>query len=324
MLKRAVESVLNQSYPRWVHVVVNDGGVASAVEAVLDLYRDQYEGRLCVIHNPISLGMEAASNLGIRAVESEYIAIHDDDDSWSPDFLSQSVSALRWWSARMPSVRGVVTHCHRVIEHVEGNVAVIDRVEPFNQWMAPGLVSLDDILHQNLFPPIAFLYERVVFEEIGGYREDLPVLGDWEFNVRFLLRHDIAVHPVTLAFYHHRPAAGGALSNTVFGGAFLHQQYKKALLNQWLREDLGAGRLGIGVYASLRQHVAYISWKVGERTSTLGSPGVGFLSALGTWWGQRNRWQLARRFLHYVRNEGIGRAMQRARLWAAVKGGQGA
>jgi len=37
-------------------------------------------------------------------------------------------------------------------------------------------------------PPIAFLYERAAGEAVGHYRIDLPVLGDWDFNLRFAER----------------------------------------------------------------------------------------------------------------------------------------
>jgi hypothetical protein len=56
----------------------------------------------------------------------------------------------------------------------------------------------------NFFPPIAFVFRREVLERIGGFNETLPVLGDWFFNLEFLLEDDIAVLPEPLARYHHR------------------------------------------------------------------------------------------------------------------------
>lgn len=322
LLKRAIESVLCQSYPNWIHVIVNDGGNAADVDVLVERYSDNYKGRVRVIHNPTSRGMEAASNAGIQAVDSDYIVIHDDDDSWSPDFLLQTISALRYWSTRIPSVKGVVTYCNRVIEHIEGQIVITDHVEPFNHWMQPGLVSLEEMLHQNLFPPIAFLYERAVLQEFGGYREDLPVLGDWEFNVRFLMLYDIAVHPVALAFYHHRPSAGGTLGNSVFADASLHQQYRKLLLNQWLREDLSSGKFGIGAYANLRQHVAFMSWKLEELERRVGMTNHRSLfSILGLWLRVPDKFQKVQKFFDYARKEGVIGAMQRVRHWVSARGG---
>ena len=39
--------------------------------------------------------MEAASNAGIKATNGELIVIHDDDDTWHPDFLKKCVCVLQ-------------------------------------------------------------------------------------------------------------------------------------------------------------------------------------------------------------------------------------
>ena len=49
--------------------------------------------------------MEAASNLGVRSSESTYIAIHDDDDLWDPQFLERTVATLDETGADMCVVR---------------------------------------------------------------------------------------------------------------------------------------------------------------------------------------------------------------------------
>ncbi len=42
-----------------------------------------------------------------------------------------------------------------------------------------------------------------LYEDIGPFKEDYPVLGDWEFNLRFLERHKIGLIPRELEYYHH-------------------------------------------------------------------------------------------------------------------------
>jgi glycosyltransferase involved in cell wall biosynthesis len=95
LLARATESVLGQKTENLVWVVVNDGGDKSDVETVVDDFRKKSDNDAVVIHNEISAGMEAASNIGIAASASDYIVIHDDDDSWEPGFLSNCVQLLQ-------------------------------------------------------------------------------------------------------------------------------------------------------------------------------------------------------------------------------------
>ena len=86
LLQRCIRSVLEQSYTDWLHVIVNDGGDPISVQGLVSLSSSEYRGRVRLIHKPQSLGMQNASNVAITATESEFIVIHDDDDSWASDF----------------------------------------------------------------------------------------------------------------------------------------------------------------------------------------------------------------------------------------------
>ncbi len=82
LLKRAELSVFNQTRKDYEWIVVNDGGSPIAPSANF------------VIQYPRSKGMEAASNIGISTASRKYVVIHDDDDSWNPQFLEKMIYAL--------------------------------------------------------------------------------------------------------------------------------------------------------------------------------------------------------------------------------------
>lgn len=234
LLRRACASVLNQTFSDWQMLIVNDGGKPEEVEEVVAPLRGLFGKRLEVIHHPKSLGMEAASNAGIRASSSEFIVIHDDDDSWHPDFLSEAVEFLRADAGGIYG--GVVTHTTVVQEEITPDGArVLDR-RAFNSALTT--IQLDRILNGNTFPPISFLFRRSAATQIGLFNPDLPVLGDWEFNLRMLLNWEIGVIPKPLAYYHHRPASSAAYGNTVIAGASQHMRYESMIRNQVLRRAL--------------------------------------------------------------------------------------
>lgn len=246
LLRRAIESVLDQRFTDWRMVVINDGGDPDEVVALVDEYRGRLGDRVTVLHHTHSKGMEAASNAGIRASTGEFVVIHDDDDSWHPDFLRKTVDYLDH-NVAIPTLAGVTTHSMRVEEVIQGDQVLRQREELFN----PSLwtVSLFRMASRNMFPPISFLYRRVVLDEIGHYREDLPVLGDWEFNLRFVARYEIGVIRLPLAYYHHRMTLkDGAYSNS---GLDKHRFYETLLRNEWLRNDLKSQSLGFGLLANL-------------------------------------------------------------------------
>ena len=78
LLRRAMRSVEKQTFRDFCWVVVNDAGEHGPVDEVV---RHAKEAGIEVhtIHRAESTGMEAASNAGLQASKSQYIAIHDDD-----------------------------------------------------------------------------------------------------------------------------------------------------------------------------------------------------------------------------------------------------
>lgn len=274
LLRRAIESVANQSYDNWVHVIVNDGGDVESVEKLLKPYKENFSERIKVIHNPQSVGMEAASNLGLALLDTEYAVIHDDDDSWSPEFLTRMMGVLQQEQKALPSIQGIICYSNRVIETVTGNLVTIEFTDPFNHWIPAGLVSLDRMLYENMFPPISFIFSLNVCREIGGFNEQLPVLGDWDFHVKFMLKHDIWVLPEPMAFYHHRPTADGVMGNSVIAGLDKHRLYRSLLTNQWLRDDLNGIGNGLGTYCAQREHLETLLRHQGDSLETGGARSI--------------------------------------------------
>jgi glycosyltransferase involved in cell wall biosynthesis len=201
-LDRALRSILAQSFQDWELILVSDAGDLSAVEGVLARHAVAMRGRCRLLHRAVSTGMEAASNFGIAHCRHRFLVLHDDDDSWHPAFLEKTVGLLRGAGS---SFQGVVAGTQQILEQVDGG-----GIREFGRQDLPhhpDLLKVAALRRRNRFPPIAFVYERYAWEALGGYREDLPALGDWEFNVRFASRYNIAALPDVIAYWHHRSKA---------------------------------------------------------------------------------------------------------------------
>ncbi|MCK9620199.1 MAG: glycosyltransferase [Methylobacter sp.] len=245
-LKRAIESVLSQAERDFVHVIVNDGGDREPVDSLLEGFKDRYENRLLLIHNEKSLGMEAASNVGIRSSDSMYVVIHDDDDSWHPNFLGKMTSYLESNDV-IRNLGGVVCYTTEISEQITDDQIKEVARRSIASWIKD--ISLWRMCADNYFAPISFLYKREVYDKIGGlYREDIPVQGDWEFNLRFMQQYEIGLLKEHLAFYYIRISndkSGEAYSNSV-NNMEKHSFYKTYLRNEFLRKELAEGKLGVG------------------------------------------------------------------------------
>jgi hypothetical protein len=92
--------------------------------------------------------MEAASNAGIAACDSDYIVIHDDDDSWCPDFLEKTVAFLD--GPKGARYGGVTTHSTYVSEEIRGDRVIEHETRPYNDWVRN--VQLSEMACGNFFP----------------------------------------------------------------------------------------------------------------------------------------------------------------------------
>jgi len=255
LLKRAIKSVFDQTFQDFEMVIVNDGGDKHALEAEINNITGIDKNKIKLIHNDTSKGMEAASNIGIKNSDSKYILIHDDDDTLHHDFLKEMLPCLE----TNENKKGVVCWSTFVYETIQpdSKVKFLSK-QPFNHWLDG--VTISSLLTNNMFPTNSFLYKREVLKEIGLYDESLPTLGDWDFNIRFILRHDIFIVKKELCYYHHRlNVQSGSLSNSVIGGSDAHKEYNIYLRNKWLREDLTKGKTGFGVISSLLNNSAHLA-----------------------------------------------------------------
>jgi glycosyltransferase involved in cell wall biosynthesis len=227
LLARAIGSVCAQTFTSWHLVVINDGGERAAVAAALLGHEAELEGRVTVLHNAVSRGMEAASNQSIKASDSAFVAIHDDDDTWHPEFLARTAAHLQSTEDAAVAVRTEI-----VWEFVAGGAIA----EQGREIFCPDVhaFTLTDMLRHNRTVPISVLYRRSVHDEIGYFREDLAAVGDWEFWLRLAqTTHALGfIDGEPLAFWHQRREAEGALANSVIAGNGEHR-----LLDQMVRDE---------------------------------------------------------------------------------------
>ncbi len=248
-LKRALQSVARQSFTDYVHVIVNDGGDVMAVERAYEGLSEQSKQKVQLFHREVSSNApDTIFNESIDRVKSEYVVIHDDDDTWHSDFLIQTVAHLDGHK----DIAGVVTRTNKVIE--ETNSAGVIKQLKVLPWMPDvRAINLYRQCIDNQLTPIAFLFRRSAYEEVGKFDSRLPVCGDWDFGIRLLQIYDVdLLDPgFALANYHHRKFVAGSSGNNSFGeGTAKHRYYTNMLMNKYLRQELAEKRLGVGYIMS--------------------------------------------------------------------------
>ena len=237
-LRRALANIAEQTFTDYTVCVINDGGDESATRAILQAspLAHLLEGDAPRLKLLTTGGgnMEAASNAGLAATDSEFVAIHDDDDLWAPEFLERTVGALRASDALICSTR-VVERYER--ETPEGEFEVYEE-RIFHDGL-PGF-GLQFLYRTNRTVPIGILYRRRLHELVGFYDESLPVVGDWEFNLRAAAVTEVLLVDEPLAYWSLRPEADGAEANSVQRQAE-HARFDASVRARAIRDDLQSG-----------------------------------------------------------------------------------
>ena len=266
LLARALSGILNQTYQDWYLSIVNDGGRSGPVDALLEEYRLAFDGRAGVRHVPASLGRRTALNTMLAATSSDFVCFHDDDDSWHPEFLSETTGFLD--NPGHACFAAVMTYCTIISERIDedGTVEESRAVDKRNA----AYVDYASMLRENSYPSISQLIRRDVVQAIGGFNVELPRLADWDYNLRILKIGDVGVVPRCLAYWHHRDVGKGIsdgdnLTRVTSQDVAERALYRNSMMRRMAEEDPAS--LGL-VHVLLDEAVRNQAAMTGKLTDT--------------------------------------------------------
>jgi glycosyltransferase involved in cell wall biosynthesis len=173
LLRRAVDSVLAQSYRELELIVVDDGSTDSTA-AYLDEARAVDE-RLRVISNGRCLGAPRARNLAIEAARGEFITGLDDDDR----FHSERIEALlnHWQTLESSGDRFSCLYTQDTA--VQGTRTSVTA--------KPSSVEYSDLFFYNSIGNQVFT-RREYLIEAGMFDERMPAWQDLDAFIRLLVK----------------------------------------------------------------------------------------------------------------------------------------
>jgi len=189
LLRRAVESAVDQEYPGPVEVLA----VFDQSEPSQDLASSDYRRSVTVLRNARRPGLPGARNTGLIAARSPLVAFCDDDDCWLPTKLSAQVAAMNRLGARAAVAGIVVRYGNQRRERV----------------VAQDRLTFADLVRDRVTAahPSSYLADRaLVLNEAGLVDEDIPggYGEDYDWLLRVARHTDIAVvgEPLVEVLWH--------------------------------------------------------------------------------------------------------------------------
>jgi glycosyltransferase involved in cell wall biosynthesis len=185
MLREAVASVLAQRGVRFELIVVDDGSsdaTAAEMERLVSAtIANQTGGAIRFVRHERNRGVAAARNCGALLATAPFLAFLDSDDWWMPDKLARQ---LRFFA----------NHPRYALAQT-GELWLRDgvRMNPGRRHRKRTGDFFVESLRTCLVSPSAVMMRTTLFNEIGGFDEDLRAAEDYDLWLRVMVDEEIGL-----------------------------------------------------------------------------------------------------------------------------------
>lgn len=173
IVRRAIESVINQTHPAREIFVVDDGSTDGTAE---ELELDYPE---TTVLKQANSGVSTARNRGITASRADWISFLDSDDEWLPEKLERQAQ----WIANHPNY--LLCHCDEY--WIRNGV----RVNPGIRHAKSGGWLYFKCLPLCVISPSAVVIHRKVFSDVGLFDQKLPACEDYDLWLRITQKYPV-------------------------------------------------------------------------------------------------------------------------------------
>jgi len=170
-LKKAIKTVLNQTYKNFEIIVVDDASTTNTIE-VINSFNDN---RIIYLKNDKQCGAPKSRNNGIEKAKGDYIAFLDDDDEWEPTKLEKQLKEFD------DDHVGLVV-CYS-----------LDKRFGMTRFSKPKRkVSFADLLKSfNLSSTSSYVARKTAVEKAGYFDVNLPSAQEYDLAIRLSMHYEV-------------------------------------------------------------------------------------------------------------------------------------
>ena len=169
VVKRAVSSVLEQSFQDFECIVIDDGSV-DETKSVLQ----EFSNKIRAIKTD-NRGAAAARNIGAAESKGTFIAFLDSDDEWKKEKLAKQISYMQEAGFRISQTDETWVRNGKFVNKPK-------------KYIRPCGDIFYNCLEVCAVTPSSVFMEKELFFEYGGFDESFPVCEDYDLWLRMSLK----------------------------------------------------------------------------------------------------------------------------------------
>lgn len=190
-VRKAIDSVLEQTFTYWELVIVDDG----STDGSGDVARSYNDSRIIYIHQD-NQGVSTTRNNGVIHSHYPYLCFFDADDWWESTFLEEMVGLIN----RIPHA-GIYGSSYWIVKNGKKKKAPIGIDNGFTE----GTINYCQVYAKTLCMPLwtgAICMPRSVFDEMNGFKPNLKLGEDFDLWIRVALKHPVVFLNKPLSNYY--------------------------------------------------------------------------------------------------------------------------
>lgn len=229
LIEHSIRSVLNQTYP-WFELLVVDDGSTDNTRDVVEQIADERVRYIAMTKNQ---GAATARNYGVKCAKYDYIAFQDSDDAWESEKLEKEMRILTRTAEDVGLIYSAYRY-HSVGGTIDGIGPDITLEEEYkNGYIFPFLLDL------NLVAPPTVIVKRQVWEETGGFDERFRWLEDYEWILRLSQKYKVVFVNEPLVQVHGTiESVSGNTLGVMMANCLIIAMYKKQMIEYGLLEGV--------------------------------------------------------------------------------------
>ena len=188
-IKKALDSVLMQSFQDFELIVVDDGSLDDSFRVAKDvLEKSGFDYQLIHQNNA---GVSVARNNGVASSHGDYLCFLDADDWWAPNYLERMD-----WLIKEYQEAGIYGTNYYCVKNGMQSVSVTTA--------ETGYINYCRVYAEKLQMPLwtgATCIPRSVFLEMGGFEPQLKLGEDFCLWIKVAQKYKVAFLNESLAFY---------------------------------------------------------------------------------------------------------------------------